>query len=564
MAAFVLFSPIIPTSVYVWNWEVVTNRTHSRQTTLKLTRKRMGQSKKYVLLLSSIISIVFMCQFQPILFNYYSLAELSTNSISIHTTNSTTTTISKEPTTDDDEEEEEEDTRLPSMATSKRLREELIEENRKQRNNMSKEPIQIFHRAVSGLGHRIGKMTSAYHLVGAMNLTNGLSNSWGWECQGKKENSTETMDIFYYLFGDDLLSVPTTKTQRPMIDHPYLVGLRRQITDASARLQIKDADKGVRIINEIPGYMCLTTAKQISELPLEIMKDKVHSDFELYTRLRGLFRDNDVALDFIQQHNYTDHYVFGLHIRAGNGEKGHFQDNLREIYNLEEWISNFAKMMLEYVTTEEYRKLSNGKPPLLFVATDTAKSIDLLQTQLSNHNIDTNNENNNISSIIPVIHFSQEYMKDGEGVSYRAKHKEAQECYQSWSNQFMDMTLLSASDVVIAGMYSSFTQSMPMKIMIANPVEENNKMFCEVGRTAKVMHCMTRYADWLAFHTNNKKTSKYTVIGSKVAEAQKFESRQDFPIYDIEQSPGISHFLKSSSSFEKSEMRRFLIPTKKK
>ena len=114
-------------------------------------------------------------------------------------------------------------------------------------------------------------------------------------------------------------------------------------------------------------------------------------------------------------------------------------------------------------------------------------------------------------------------MKEGAGVSYRFKHATPEACYQSWSNQFMDMTLLSASDTVIAGMYSSFTQSMPLRMMIANPVAENNKRFCEVGKTGENMHCMTSYSDWLAFHTDAT-NAKYTVIGSKLAETQVFNA----------------------------------------
>ena len=305
-----------------------------------------------------------------------------------------------------------------------------------------------------------------------------------------------------------------------MLYSPFLVDLRQQIENASATAHLMGANKSVRLINEVPGYKVLKVPKFISEIPSEIIDDKLRSDFELFTRFRGLFRDNDAAVDFIQQHDYDNHYVFGLHVRAGNGETGHFKIVHREIYDIEEWSALFGKMMLEYVSTDEYMKLSKGKPPLIFVATDTAKTIDILRTHLSK-NKTVSNDGTEMS--IPVIHFPQEFVKEGAGVSYRFKYTTSEACYQSWSNQFMDMTLLSASDTVIAGMYSSFTQSMPLRMMIANPVAENNKRFCEVGKTGENMHCTTSYLEWLAFHSNEP-NAKYTVIGSKLAETQVFNA----------------------------------------
>ena len=497
---------------------------------------RMKVKNKPLLVLSCMISLILCSQMQlnQFVFNYF--PDLT---ISKYTQTKTTT----------EGQNHVEDTYLPSKATSVRYKKELMEENRKNIDN--KEPILIMHRAVSGLGHRLIKMTSAYHLVKTMNYTNGLFNSWGWECKGKKENSSDTMDIFYYLFGDDVLSVPILP-QPPIINRPFVADLRRKIKDASDKAHLMEANKTMRIINEMPGYNTLAPYL-IKQLPWKSVEEKLHSDFEMYSRLRGLFRDNDVALDFIQQHDYTNHYVFGLHIRAGNGEKGHFQAYLREVANLEEWIALFAKMMLEYVTTEEYAKVSSGKPPLLFVATDTEKSVHLLKTHLSNNNSTT--DDNTIS--IPVINFPQQFMSDGAGVSFRYKFSAAEECYQSWRNQFMDMTLLSASDNVIAGMYSSFTQSMPMRMMIANPIKEKNKMFCEVGRTGANMHCVTSYSDWLELHTDITNAT-YILIGSKKAPGQKFESRQDFPVFDVVSSR--SGFLERWSQEGKSDIEKNLVP----
>ena len=454
--------------------------------------------------------------------------------------------------------------RIPSRETSERLKLELSTTTNVNSTilKQSEEPILITHRAISGLGHRIGKLANAYHLVKAMNLTNGIFNSWGWECRGKKENSSETMDIFYYLFGDDFLSV------KPPVDgpihSPFLIELVKDIQDTwrnstnTTTKERNDETQNIRLINDIPGYYVMNPRDIMTEYSLTTIRQKVQSNFELYHQLRALYRDNHVALDFIKRHDYQSHYVFGFHVRTGNGEKGDFQKKLRFMYILEPWIKRFSKMMLDYVSTEEYKILSKGKPPLLFVSTDTTKAATLLEYYLTNPN-NTNSSGMNTTTTIPVVDFPQERMKEGAGVTYDAKFNSSEYCYQSWSDQFMDMTLLSASDVVIAGTYSAFTQSMPLTMMIGNPNPEDNKLFCELGRIATMMQCFTYYEQWLATHARKGRNnhSQPILIGEKNGSKHQFQSRQEMPIYDIWRG---APFMTKIFNIEREKMKGYLIP----
>ncbi len=479
--------------------------------------------------------------------------------------------------------------RIPSRETSERLKLELHTSNTVSMTRIieqSNDPILIFHRANSGLGHRMGKMANAYHLVKAMNLTNGLLNSWGWECKGTKDNG-DTMDIFYYLFGNDRLSVPPSSIDGP-IHSPFLIELVKDIqnawrnstnsiikslnntntntnttntnTNTNANKNVTQEHQVMRLVNDIPGYYLMTPRDVMKQYTPTSIRQKRLTNFELYHRLRGLYRDNHIALEFIKKHDYASHYVFGFHVRTGNGEKGDFVKKKRFMYILEMWIQSFSKMMMDFISTEQYKEISGGKPPLLFVSTDTTKAITFLEQYLTNPNHSNRSSNGTkVNMSIPVIHFPQERMKRGTGVTYNAKFNSSKHCYQSWSDQFMDMTLLSASDVVIAGTYSTFTQSMPLTMMIGNPNPSHNKLFCELGRIATMMQCFTHYDQWLATHARmgEKSHSPPIWIGAKDGPTHPFESRQEFPIYDLW--TGIP-FMKKIFNIEREKMRGYLIP----
>lgn len=67
-----------------------------------------------------------------------------------------------------------------------------------ERRNVTAKAGELFvYRGVSGLGHRLVRMSGAFHAAKIMNVSN-MWSSWGWEC-GVNENGHP--DIFDHLFG---------------------------------------------------------------------------------------------------------------------------------------------------------------------------------------------------------------------------------------------------------------------------------------------------------------------------------------------------------------------------
>jgi len=425
---------------------------------------------------------------------------------------------------ENDEDDDTNDRYLPLLKSVNNLKLELNQ------TKSSIEPIQVVHRASSGLGHRLKWMTTMHHFTKMMNLTNGLFNIWGWECHNMKHDEDEPpVDIFHYLFGDDVLPVSPLEPDEVMYSLPLLMDTVKAIKKSPSRNPTtREEVKELKFINEGPPIYHIfnkyVLMNYISEKEIEI---KLQADFDMYTRLRTLYRHNNLARDFTKKNKYENHLVLGVHIRAGNGEKGHFESTSRGIGDLDQWIISFANMLMDMVSTTEFAQFANGKKPMLFVATDTRKAIDVLKVALKDAQ-----STKGLDVGIPVIHFTQEYMKEGKGVSYAAHFNSSEKCYQSWSNQFMDMTLLTASDVIIAGQFSAFSQAIPLTIALGHPDPLKRKKFCEVGVYGDVMECVTNYKAWVNLRIRGKQGSAAEVIGNTTSPTQKFKPRHAMPIFN--------------------------------
>eukprot|EP00815_Leptocylindrus_aporus_P003587 CAMPEP_0116053222 /NCGR_PEP_ID=MMETSP0322-20121206/2052_1 /TAXON_ID=163516 /ORGANISM="Leptocylindrus danicus var. apora, Strain B651" /LENGTH=90 /DNA_ID=CAMNT_0003536331 /DNA_START=1 /DNA_END=270 /DNA_ORIENTATION=- len=87
-----------------------------------------------------------------------------------------------------------------------------------------------------------------------MNLTNGLFNSWGWECHDKKHDEDELpVDIFHYLFGDDVLPVSPLEPDEVMYSLPLLMDTVKTIKKSPSRNPTtREEVKELKFINEGP------------------------------------------------------------------------------------------------------------------------------------------------------------------------------------------------------------------------------------------------------------------------------------------------------------------------
>jgi hypothetical protein len=202
---------------------------------------------------------------------------------------------------------------------------------------------------------------------------------------------------------------------------------------------------------------------------------------------------NDVSVEDNQHQQIQKQLTIGVHIRAGNGERGDFVHQNRIIENEIEWYNNLITQIILL------KKQYNMPQTVLFVASDTKSTIATVEKTLLQHNV----------TAIKVIHYDHpKYMhpKDGTGILFGdGPIKINDNCLIGWESTYIDMMLLSYVDVLIAARASSFTQSLPMSLIYASNSYSNGNnnsnrgkrgKFCELNHLGDEMKCYTSHEQW--------------------------------------------------------------------
>jgi len=292
-----------------------------------------------------------------------------------------------------------------------------------------------------GLGHRLSRMVNAAWI--AKKLGYGLHTFWGY-C-GKDT------EIFQHLFG---------------------------VQEKHHLINVTSTDKFLRFHNEVPGFR--TLKRYGFNRSCWCQEEQMNAHCEFYEDLRNRFRYKEQVDAFVKD-MFHGHTVLGMHIRAGNGEKGDFANKKRGIENLDEWVHQSALRIKELVFKEQWTE-----PPLLYIATDTPSLMGKFRGELE--------------GVMPVIEFPQERRDEGEGIFFGERGNTPimtdYQCMRQWENAVTDMILLSYSDVLIAGRMSSFVQTMPMSLVFGRDQQKVTTPKCELNVDASWMTCSKTYMEW--------------------------------------------------------------------
>jgi len=294
-----------------------------------------------------------------------------------------------------------------------------------------------------GLGHRMTRLVNAAHLASQLNFA--LRVFWDF-CPGDVE-------VFHHFFGpqprEEMLRINTTGTV-------------------------------LRVNNEVPGYRKLI--REGPKAPCKCTSDKVDFDAKFYMGLRNRFRNKPEVDSFVKA-NFADFIVVGLHVRAGNGEQGDFSEKNREIKDENIWVHRISKNI---------RNMTRGwkRPPLVYLATDTPSMVQRFRAALA--------------GVMNVTHFPQQRAEEGHGVFFGERGIESNvtrvqsSCLAGWDAAIKDMLILSHADVVVAARPSSFTQTLPMSIVLQRDNQEPDSMlpFCESNIAGTELRCFKDYLDW--------------------------------------------------------------------
>lgn len=229
--------------------------------------------------------------------------------------------------------------------------------------------------------------------------------------------------------------------------------------------------------NSIPGFRKL---RRHGPSKCQCRNEQIQVHKEFYEDLRNRYRHKEAVDTFVREH-FHGHTVIGIHIRAGNGEKGEFESKKRGIEDIDEWVRQAAKRIQEMVETQQWKE-----PPLLYIATDTPSLIDMFRHELA--------------AAMAVIEFPQERRDDGDGIFFGERGNRPEladyQCIRSWENAVTDMILLSHADILIAGRMSSFVQTLPMSLVFGRNQQKVTTPHCELNIDASRMICSKTYNEW--------------------------------------------------------------------
>jgi len=365
----------------------------------------------------------------------------------------------------------------------------------------------LLYKGTDGLGHRLVRMAAVYHSTRILQFPH-LHVIWGPTDCGKSDEGISK--IFDNLFGFGPMVTESeanawngTGSAIPPTEYPGML----QVT----------TDDGMQIVNAPPGYRVWKLKAVRKHINEHLLLEKAISDEQFYRQLRTLFRFNDRVRGFTEQHSFSERLVFGVHIRAGNGETGDFAWKRRGFYDIDAWIAN-TTISLTRLASKMGVHRSHSLPPLVFVATDDQSVIGKLANSFKPYGFST-------------VSFPQHRFEDVDIGFLNKTTFTNNTCHNSWVAQFIDMILLGASDAVIAGRYSSFTQALPLITVLSDSIttkppdyildhqnttanaharedddeKYSHRLFCESSILGDKLDCFDDYFEWLwSFDTITK------------------------------------------------------------
>mmetsp|Transcript_15471 Transcript_15471/g.32715 ORF Transcript_15471/g.32715 Transcript_15471/m.32715 type:complete len:518 (+) Transcript_15471:100-1653(+) len=358
----------------------------------------------------------------------------------------------------------------------------------------------VVHVAKFGLGHRLSKVGCAWHLAKSLNVTR-LELKWN-DCRGID-------NIFPLLFGSDHVDVPGTEE----------LALEANRTG--------NINKSLRITNDVDGYYGANNYKW-HRVPLsaDVYKgehspwlEKLDSELQLFKMLRRRFAGKEDAIRFMEEHNFRDRFVIGVHLRLGNDEPLNFVSSGRGVDDQLEFVHNMLDLLRSFLerlqrSHPERFRTCEGRPrrPLIFLATDSPKFIPVIvdDTRLWTFN-DTAlwgvNDTSRLGSVQTVV---MEQLRVDEGVTFY-KLTQGEECLRGWREMILDSILLSFSDVLISPRHSSFAQILPVPLVFDRGGGVPGPHFCEMSGSARTMVCLEDMRTWL-FRDDKEKMFHYSIL----------------------------------------------------
>jgi hypothetical protein len=289
-----------------------------------------------------------------------------------------------------------------------------------------------------------------------------LRADWGL-C--RMDNGTST-DVFSHLFGSDLLYESGAAAEAAAT----AAAASRRAGKPKGKAPLKQNIVTVRIRNDVPGYyagqMYKNAQTKLTPSLWQRWVDKMEgTDLDLFRTLLARFRHQGIVQEYQQKKGWDgSRLVVGVHLRLGNGERGHFADSGRGSADAASLVRDTVDLVQRYLDALEETGGGDRErpPPALFVATDTPAALPLVRAELGR-----------LAPALELWPSPTASRLPPAGVSYALESSD--ECLGGWVDAVVDQALLSRVDVLVAPARSTFTQILPRAVVLGG-----GGTFCEV------------------------------------------------------------------------------------
>lgn len=109
----------------------------------------------------------------------------------------------------------------------------------------------------------------------------------------------------------------------------------------------------LKLINDVLGYTHLYESTVFKGMDPPFF-GKTRTDYEFYTHLINTYQFRN-QVESIMAPYAASHTIIGIHVRAGNGESGNFEEfrQLGGAGNLEGWLHNLTSLLQYHVLLDE-------------------------------------------------------------------------------------------------------------------------------------------------------------------------------------------------------------------
>ena len=370
----------------------------------------------------------------------------------------------------------------------------------------NKWPVMFMYRAMAGLGHQLLRMSCVYHLA----MIYQIPYIWPTANPNHVDMSDGIFHIYNRLIGDGplLVDIPYFGENNLFHHNNKRNNAIQLLPQHWPNLTLMENNKNGTALQKVFNFNNDVVNYVHLRAPMNLYGKDV-TDYQFYHQLMLLFQDKfkervQHVINTMQFHRYT---VFGLHIRTGNGEGGIFDRANRQMkIDVDVWVKNTVALLCKYKNKHAHYFTTTDKPLAIYIGTDTGSVITKFQAAAKSCNI-------------PILSAEQSRPEEGQSVSFLTKYDTLEDCLKSWEDMFLDMLMFTKCNTVIAGQYSSFTQSAPMsyifhkansfnqrfgvadEILISNATRINNlphpHLFCDMGADGKRMECYDSLHGWL-------------------------------------------------------------------